>query len=226
MNPIITLILCVVLLALIKPLIRILMFLLVRTIFRKFLGEVGSRAMEQQPDQIHLTERPGHAWTDGAAVEALDAPLAAVGFTDAGTYGIDEMPEVFVRFLVKEDQRVAAAIYEHPKVGAWIDLFSHYQNETGITYTTARPTGLDERPGAKTVNAPGTRSEALYQRLLAERPAGAMEEITAGNVVRRFEDVYAKSTAWRKNKGVSADEVARNIKAAPLNVSASPHQSG
>src|SRR5205085_5546330 len=138
--------------------------------------------------------KPGHDWADRAAIESLETPLAALGFTGAGTFGIDEMPEVFVRFLVKEDERIGAAIYEHPKLGAWIDLFSHYENATGITYTTARPTGLDERPGAKTVNAPGTSSEALYRRLLAERPSGALVELTTGNIVQRFEDVYAKST--------------------------------
>jgi hypothetical protein len=135
------------------------------------------------------------------------------------------MPEVFVKFLLLEKERVAAANYEHPQVGTWIDLFSHYIDGTGVTYTTARPTGLDERPGAKTILAPGSPSAVLYRRMISERPAGGLEEITAANVVRRFEDVYAGSTAWRKNKGFSAEEVARNIKARPLNAEISTQQS-
>ena len=42
--------------------------------------------------------------------------------------------------------------------------------------------------------------------------------MTPENVVGRFEDAYARATAWRKNKGVSAEEVARHIKQGPIKV--------
>jgi hypothetical protein len=184
--------------------------------FRAGLADVGSRAVAKQADQIHLTPRPGHPWTNGAAVDALTAPLPALGFSEAGTYGIQEMAGLFLKLLVQSDQRIAACIYEHPKVGTWIDFFSQYKDGTGITYTTARPTGLDQRPGAKTVHAPGTGAEALYHQMCRERPAGELEEMTPANVVSRFEDAYARATAWRKNKGVSGEEVARHIKQAPF----------
>jgi len=61
-------------------------------------------------------------------------------------------------------------------------------------------------------------SEALYQQMLRERPAGEMEEMTSENVVGRFEDAYARAAVWRKNKGVSAEEVARHIKQGPVKV--------
>jgi hypothetical protein len=199
-----------------KPLTRLLIFLLVRMGLRAGLADVGSRAVAKQPDQIHLTPRPGHAWTNGPGVDVLAAPLSSLGFSEAGTYAIQEMAGVCVKFLVQPDQRLAACIYEHPKAGTWIDLFSHYKDGTGVTYTTARPTGLDQRPGTQTVHAPGVASEALYRQMLRERPAGELEEMTPANVVGRFEDVYARATAWRKNKGVSADEVARHIQQAPF----------
>jgi hypothetical protein len=195
---------------------RVLALLILRMALRAGLSSVGEEAMARQPDQIHLTPAPGHLWKNGAAVDALAAPLVAHGFEEAGTYRIEEMAGVVVRFLAHSGERIAACIYEHPKVGTWIDLVSRYRDDRGITYTTSKPTGLDQRPGTQTVHAPGTGADALYHRMLRERPAGELEEITPASVPALFVDAYARSTAWRKNKGVSADEVARNIQLAPV----------
>ena len=55
--------------------------------------------------------------------------------------------------------------------------------------------------------------------------SGEMEIDAARAVVGIFEDAYARSTAWRKNKGVSADEVARNIELAPVGAGAGTQES-
>lgn len=213
---IVTLVVLAVLGVVFRPLMRILMLLLVRMGLRAGLADIGNQAAAKQPDAIHLASLPGHSWNDDAAVAALAKPLPALGFSDAGIYCIPELAGFYLKLFVQPEQRVAACIYEHSKVGTWIDLFSHYQDGTSFTSTTARPTGLDQRPGARTVHAPGTDTDSLYQQILRERPAGDLEEMTVANVVGRFENAYARATAWRKNKGVSADEVARHIQQAPF----------
>ena len=205
----------VVSLLLLKLLKRVLMLLFLRVLMRTGLAAIGRQAMAEQPDEIHLTPEPDHVWEDGDAVEAIASPLASLGFQEAGVFAIQEMAGVMVRFLIQADQRVIACIYEHPQAGTWFDLVARYQDGRSLTYTTAPPTGLDKQPGSQTVNAPGTSAEELYQRLLRECPAGDREGITAANVVDRFQDAYARETAWRKNKGVSPEEVARNIELAP-----------
>jgi hypothetical protein len=205
------LILLAVLIVLIRPLMRIVFCLLARTVLRGWLSGVGAKALGEQPDAIHLEPRPLHEWKDAGAVEAQAAPLAARGFRDAGIHAVREMPGVVVRFLVQPDERVAACIYEHPRIGTWLDLVCSYQDGTGATYSTSKPTGLDTRPGQKKVNAPELGSAALYDKLLRERPTGDLEEWTVENVAGKFEAAYARETNWRKNKGISADEVARNI---------------
>jgi hypothetical protein len=213
-------ILLVALFVLRKPLVRIVVLLFLRKVLRCGLEDVGKQAIDKQPDQIHLTPEPGHCWLDNAAVNAVTAPLAPLGFREAGTFTIQEMPGVAVRFLVQPDQRVAACVCEHPRVGTWYDLVARYQDGRSITYTTARPTGLDPRPKTQTVRAEGTASDVLYQRLLSERPAGDLIEMTEASVVDRFQTAYAEDIAWRKNKGVSADEVAREIKLMPVEAGA------
>jgi len=58
----------------------------------------------------------------------------------------------------------------------------------------------------------------LYQRFLRERPAGELEPMTPMNVVARFEAVYASEMAWRKQQGVSAAELARQIDKGPITI--------
>src|SRR5207248_145222 len=159
------LIFLIVLFVLRRVIVRLAMFLLVRTVLRKFLVGVGNKAIDQQPDEIHLTPQAEHFWADSAAVQALAAPLPGLGFAEAGTYRVDELDGVFVRCLVHAEERVAACIYEHPKVGTWIDFFSHYKDESTFTATTAADHGMDKRPGATGFHAPGTTSNALYERM-------------------------------------------------------------
>src|SRR4051794_9858037 len=203
-----TLITLVALWVLRRVIVRLVMFLLVRTILRKFLVGIGNQAIDKQPAEIHLTPQPEHAWTDGAAVQALAAPLPGLGFAEAGTYRVDELDGVFVRFLVHAEERVAACIYEHPKAGTWIDFFAHYRDESTFTASTAADHGMDKRPGATGFHAPGTAPEALYERMLRERPREPMIDMTTANVVERFAWAWAKSMTWRKKRGVSVDEMA------------------
>jgi hypothetical protein len=210
------LILLAVLIVLIRPLLKIVFCLLAQTVLRGWLGKVGAKALDQQPDTIHLEPRPHHVWKDAAAVNALAAPLTERGFQDAGIHTVQEMPGMVLRFLVNPAERVAACIYEHPKVSTWLDLVCSYRDETGMTYSTSKPTGLDARPGQTKVNAPEMGSAALYERLLRERRAGDLEEWSMANVAGKFEAAYAREMTWRKKKGISGKEVARNIQADPL----------
>jgi hypothetical protein len=196
---------------LIKPLMQIVAALVLRSIARGFLANVGEKALAEQPDEIHLTLEPNHDWADSATVQGFLVPLVERGFQEAGIYRVAEMEGVVVGFMVQPVQRVAACIYEHPQVGHWVDVVCRYQDGRSLTYTTAPPTGLDQRPGSETVRALGAGSDELFDRMIRERPAGELESITPTNVVDRFVTAYAEETAWRKNKGISAGEVARNV---------------
>jgi hypothetical protein len=203
-----------------RVLIRLVLMLLTRTLCRAGLKWVGRQAMLKQPDQIHLVPCPGHAWVNGRAMETLAASLPSLGFADAGVYRIAEMEGTTLRLLAQSEERVAACLYEHPKAGNWIDFFSHGRDGTAVTYTTARPTALEQRPGCTTVNVPDSSATALYEQMLRERPSQEWVEMTPANVVQRFQDAYARLTAWRKNRGISAEEVARHIQQGPVTLHA------
>jgi hypothetical protein len=193
--------------------LRLLGVLFAKWLANALLGGVGADALASQPDELHLEPAPNHVWSNNAAVTGISEPLAGHGFTEAGTFEIDAMPDAFVRFLVSPAEGLCCAIYEHPKIGVWFDLYTRYEDGTSTTFTTAKPSGLDRQPGFTTVNAPGASAETMYRRILKERKPGTYTEITASNVVPLFEDAYKREITWRKGKGISGAEVARVEKA-------------
>jgi hypothetical protein len=194
---------------------RLLKIPIVRRAFRGFLEDVGQRALAAQPDAIRLAPRPGHQWKDPAAVGRLADPLIARGFTDLGAHAIDVMPQVMLRFLVNSAVSVYACVYEHQKAGIWLDLVSRYDDGSGATFTTLAPTGMDTRPEDTIVRAPGAASDALYGRMLVQRPQRAPIPLDAARVITLFEAAYAEQTRWRKARGISAREVGHVATAPP-----------
>jgi len=203
-----------VLLLIVGNLRRLLKLGFVQLLFRGFLKDVGRKALANQPDQIKLSQQPGHQWKDAAAVSRLVVPLLKRGFTDLGPYSVDVMPHVTLRFLVNPAVSIYACVYEHAKAGIWLDLVSRYDDGSGATFTTVRPTGLDPNPRETVVHAPGASSDTLYGRMLVERPQRPLVRLDAGEVIRLFEAVYTEQTLWRKTRGVSAREVGK-VAAAP-----------
>ena len=72
-------------------------------IARVFAGPIGREALSRQPDQIHLSQAGAQAWKNAGSANALAEPLLRIGFKDAGTYRVQEMPDVVIRLLAKPD---------------------------------------------------------------------------------------------------------------------------
>jgi hypothetical protein len=176
---------------------------------------IGAKALSRQPDRIHLTPVDDRAWNDTDAAEAISCSLLARGFEDAGVHKIPEMTGVLVQLMANPEKSMYAAVYEHPVAGSWCDLWARYSDGTSMTFTTARPTGLDPRPGHPVVNAHGSSPKELYERACRELPDRARKPTSTWSAVRDFEESYAESMAWRKEHGVSVKEVAQVAKHRP-----------
>lgn len=183
--------------------------LLAWTVLHVFAKTAGQKAIESQPDHIHLTRVGRQAWADVESEGDISVPLLSRGFEDAGTFTIDEMPGVVLRLLVHREDAMYAAIYEHPKVGQWFELFSRFQDGSSITFSTSRPSGLSPRPGHPVVHAPGITPAELHDRACEERPRRPTNPVSKDKAATCFEESYAEATAWRKEHGISAVEVAR-----------------
>lgn len=186
---------------------------LVRLLFRTMLAAlvgraIGDHALAGQPDAIHLHKAGPEAWRDPAAVRPALAQLAQRGFHDSGVFTVTEMPGVVVQLLVRSDEGLVAVLYEHPTAGHWMDLAVRHQDGSSVTYTTAPPSGLAERPGHAIHNLPGLDASTLYARFHQEVPRRPVAAVTPFTAPRVFEHAYAEATAWRKQRGITAGEVA------------------
>ncbi|MGH7471206.1 MAG: hypothetical protein ACRENP_24925 [Longimicrobiales bacterium] len=180
---------------------RVIMFFLGKS----GLEDVGRKALAQQPDRISLV--PGPSPIRPEAMNAVSS-LERRGFERAGSFVIPEMKGVNLHLMVKTADRVVAVVYEHVQAGVWADVSCRYEDGTSFTISSARAgNALEQRPGHPMVKAPGQPPAMLAMRVTTERPAGALKAVAASDFARLFEQVYEESTAWRKNKGLSAEEV-------------------
>ena len=182
---------------------------LIRWVAIHVIGEaIGRRALEKQPDQIHLTNASSSAWRKPDLAVGLTRSLIEMGFEDAGAYTVPEMPGLVLRLMVQTRECHMGIVYEHPKAGTWIELVTRYADGTSASFSSMRPTGLRPLPGHRIVNAAGASPETLHARSLEERPKGVLKPVTRFYVQRMFEEGYAESIAERKRIGVSVSEVA------------------
>lgn len=200
MNSILYLVAALVVLGVLSPLMR----LLIAAVAGK---QVGAAALAKQPDAIHLEKKDASAWKNAAGANALARPLLARGFEDAGTCTVREMPGLVVHLLAHSGDNFYAAVYEHPQVGQWIDVFTRYQDGTSFTVTTAKPTGMNPRPGHDTVHVTDSTPEQVLNRAMTARPRKWFDPASADRAIAVFEKAYADSMAYRKSVGVSHREV-------------------
>ena len=169
--------------------------------------QIGTAALAHQPDHIHLQRTGPQAWRNaGAAAKISDAFLSR-GFEDAGIHTVLELPGLVIQLLAHYGDSFYAAIYQHPKAGTWYDVISLYEDGTSVTYTTARPTALKQRPGHPTVNLPGAVLERVLEKALGQRPRRPLKQATAALAANVFENAYADSIAYRKQAGITTGEV-------------------
>ena len=210
-----------VLLILLWPAIRrILKLLLFRTAARVALQEVGNRAMAKQIDEVHLVKKTVFGSTDlDEERQRMADPLLNRGFTKVGMFDVPEMPGLDIFQLVNVNTSAYANLYSHPRAGKWVELVTRYQDGVFCSYSTQVARGLEHRPGDVHVNAPGTDSGELYDRMLRERPQSPMVPLTSDEVPRLFEKGYRELMFWRKHKGISPEEVAKvavSLKSNPI----------
>jgi hypothetical protein len=179
---------------------------------------IGKAALASQPDTVTLVPFDGPAALPQArsAIETLTQR----GFTRAGSYSINEMRGLPVHFLVMARESAIAVVYEHSQAGVWTDIVCRYQDGRRFTINNARVGGgLEQPPEHISIRKPGLTTAALHLAFQRQRPQGPTLPVVAADVDQVFADAYAEEMAWRKNRGVSKEEVgsvAREMKEEPL----------
>jgi len=174
----------------------------------------GQRAWTAPP-RVRLARMAAIDWIDAAAVDAMAKPLPELGFHEVGLFSAAEMQGLQLQAWVKPEESVTAVIYEHPMAGVSLDLFTHYQDGTRITYANTRfGSEVDHQPGHEVKRLPGLDAQRLYKRFLAERPSRPMKPALAADFVAVFEETYADEMDWRNSRGGATEAEIRSVAAA------------
>lgn len=193
-------------------------FRLMRPFMAYVLGPmVSGPALAAQPDTIHLEPGGEGTWADAATRDRLTSELTSLGFANAGTFVIPELPPVRLRLLANGAESLMAAITEHPKRGVWFELACRCTDGTSMTWSTTPATGLDPRPGHPVHHLPHVSVGAVFKVALRERPTQPLQPVSTMSVGATFEQAWAESIAWRKAHGITRTEVARASVAASEN---------
>jgi hypothetical protein len=172
-------------------------------------GRIGRTALAKQPDAITLTPAGGPAWSSREEWSATLEALRRQGFDAGATWAVAEMPGVFVHLMAQPRQEVLAALHEHPVGGRWVTFVCRYRDGHKTSFTNMRPTGLKPRAGDTVIHQPGAGAEALYARVLAERPEAPRLPVSASGVAEMYVQGYAEEIAWRRQAGVTRAEVVK-----------------
>ena len=181
-----------------------------RRLVALFYGrQVGEQALARQPEVIHLHPAGAEPWQSPEAPVGMVRELQALGFLDAGTYGVTEMPGVHVQLLAHERGEAWASVYEFSGAGAWFDLYAHAEDGSAYTLSARNWTGLDQQPDREVVYVPGMRPGEAWEQFRQERPARRWLRASTAEAVPVFERAYAEYMTWRREHGITASEVRR-----------------
>lgn len=196
-------------------------YLWLRSKLRKFAGNMadalasfGRLGRFLPPMRLKLEPTDDLEWEAPEAVKAFAEPLAEAGFVPAGRYtAMGNMP-VKLQGLAHPGLEIYAAIYEIAPAGVWMDLVSQYTDGTGLTYTTARPTGMKRPPGKPSEHLPGLGAKDLLDRFLSARPQSQRRPTPPDQFAARLETAYAEEMDWMIERGGPTEEEIRAVASA------------
>lgn len=180
-------------------------------IYRMVKGAMaGGGGMAARIRLIEAEDEGTHANETAALVSHFES----MGFQRAGRYRVDELQGLMLDALIKPEEEMAAAIYDHPNFPAFYDVTAMDHSGNCFTITTSPLSHPDNVPaGSKVVIAQGLPVQDAVRRMRAERPEGNWQTIETENVVAAIEDAYARSMDFQIRKGTISEAYVRQIAA-------------
>ncbi len=159
---------------------------------------------------IETEEEGAHANDSAAMVSHFEA----LGFQRAGHFRVDALQGLILDALVKPEEELAAAIYDHPNFNVFYDVTAMDMGGHGFTITTSPLSHPDNvPPGHHMIIAPGLAVQDAVKRMRTERPEGNWQTLERENIVLAIEDAYARSMDFQIRRGTVSAAYVRQIAA-------------
>ena len=188
----------------------ILVLLIALILFGRYqLKRVAKQALSKLVSEIHLEPVNGYVFSKPDVVNRHEQTLAALNYSDAGTYAVKGIDGLVVRFFTNQGSAPYTVIYDHPKKELlWINLVLLFADDTSVTLTDMPSRGLTQPPAHAIIHCPGADFKELHERAREYLTQKKFKPLTPEAVPAEFERAYAEGLAWRKQQGISIQEVA------------------
>jgi hypothetical protein len=175
-------------------------------------GMAGGGGMAARIRLVEATDEDEGTHANETA--ALISHFESLGFQRAGRFRVDELQGLILDALIKPEEEMAAAIYDHPNFPSFYDVTAIDHDGNCFTITTSPLSHPDNVPaGSQVTIALGLPVQDAVRRMRAERPEGNWLTIERDNVVPAIEDTYAKSMDFQIGKGTISEAYVRQIAA-------------
>jgi hypothetical protein len=189
----------------------VVVLLTIRSKLRGFVKELEglAKTMAVAPSRIHLEKNAEAYWNDPERTFPLIEPLKSLGFEKAGSFHVEEIEGLQLEAWVNPAKSATAVVYEHPSAGIWVDIYTHFEHGTRITFTNSSVgEGLEHAPGHDSRRFPSLGTRELFEKFLAERPDKPARPVSVETFAEVFERVYAEEQDWRNSRGgVTVEEI-------------------
>ncbi len=188
---------------------------------RRVVAQVKVAETAESAESLHLDPCESVPSAVLRKMEAGRSELLSLGFVEAGSFTVREIPDVAVRGFVRFAGNTYASQMFAPGRGAWTDIFSRFEDGTSCSASNMPGGGaLRGRPGHEEIYIADPDAAAVVRA--HENARGARVSVPAAkeNFARAVEDAHAEEMAWRRRTGgITEEEVRRIVERDNMNVS-------
>jgi hypothetical protein len=182
--------------------------------FRLLVRPSGLFEPPALPDRAEVVPNPSPNLRSPGAVRQLVERLVERGFVDVGTFDFRMTETVPLVLLAHPAESAWANAFEAEHGRLVVEYVTRYADGRRVGYSNDRDRGFATMPGRRMVRETGAAPLAVWDRFLAERPAGDFVPVRPETTLAVFKQDTDEYLAWRKQHGFTPRE--RGMLAAPL----------
>jgi hypothetical protein len=175
---------------------------------RSVLRGVARRALSNVVTDIRLRPLSVYEFSDPARTDRVRQAFAQAGFPEAGLYSVEGIEGLVVLFFLRSEPSMYGVLYDLPKKGLfWTNLVLLFDDDTSATITDQPDRGMTQRPGHEILHSPGESVATMFEAARRYVQGKSLKHLSETQLPELFERAYREGLAWRKQQGISVQEV-------------------
>jgi hypothetical protein len=175
---------------------------------RLLLRGVARRALAKVVTDIRLHPLSSYQFSDQLRADRVRQDFAQAEFPEAGMYSVEGIDGLVVLFFLRSEPSMYGVLYDYPKKGMfWTNLVLLFDDDTSATITDQPDRGMTQRPGHEILHSPGESVATMVEAARRYVQGKSLKHLSEAQLPELFERAYREGLAWRKQQGISVQEV-------------------